>query len=292
MRKIILWISVGALCLTLVNAGAWAQDDSMPGPPKVAQIIREEIKPGRDQAHVMNETAWTEAFRKAHFSPGLGIVSVTGPSEVWFLNGYASFADMEKDSQRMQTDPMLRRALETYGPKEADLVNESRTMTVRYRRDLSYGDNVNIGEYKYFQVTQVRFRLGESVEDYYKALNDARTKANVATHTAVYQVTSGAPVGSYITFIPMKSMAEWDAPPNTALQAAQKETGWTDMVPKAVLNAESRLFAFSPQMSIPTKEMIAADPGFWNPKPLMAKKAAPAKEGDKPVAAAKKEMKK
>jgi hypothetical protein len=68
-------------------------------------------------------------------------------------------------------------------------------------------------------------------------------------------------------------MAEWDTPPNEAYQAALKEIGWSQMVAKSILNVEPRLYAFNPEQSNPSKEMVAANPGFWKPKPAMAKKA-------------------
>ena len=292
MRKLVLWFCMIVFCLTLFNVVAIAQDDTMQGPPKVLMLIREQVKPGRAAAHTMNEAAWTAGVKQAHYdTAALGMNSVTGESESWFLIGYPSFEAMEKDGEKMDKDATIRHVNETYGPKEADLISDSRTMTLRYRPEMSYQPNVNVGEYKYFSVAIVRFRLGEDVGAFFKALDGAREKANVDTHSAVYSVTSGAPSGTYITFTPMKSMAKMDEPPNEALAAAQKEMGWSDMVSKAIMNVEFRLFAFSPRMSIPSKEMIAADPGYWNPKPMMAKKAAPA-EGEKPVPAAKKEMKK
>lgn len=294
MRRPILWLCMVAFCLTLLSIPVFAQDEGMHAPPKVLMIVREEVKPGKAAAHIMNETAWTEGFKKAHYdTPAVGMNSVTGPAESWFLAAYPSFEALEKDGEKMDKDPAIRHVNEMYGPKEADLVSEARTMTLRYQADMSYHPEVKLGEYKYFSVAIVRFRIGEDVAAFYKALNAAREKANVDTHTAVYSVSSGAPVGTYISFTPMKSMAAWDDPPNEALNAAEKETGWTDMVPKALMNVEFRLFAFSPGMSMPTKDMIAANPSFWNPKPMTAKKAEPAAPAaEKATPAAKKEVKK
>ena len=291
MRKPVLCVCLVALCLTLFGVPTFAQDDSMQGPPKVLMIIREDVKPGKGAAHMMNETAWTEGFKKAKYdTPGLGLVSVTGSSEMWFLTGYPSFAAMEQDGEKMDKNAALRHVNETYGPKEADLINESRTVTLRYQPEVSYKPNVNVGEYKYFSVAIARFRMGEDGAEFFKALNGAREKGSVDTHMVAYAVTSGMPAGTYITFTPIKSMSEWDTPPNEAYMAAQKEIGWSQLVAKYIQTAEFRLFAFSPKISIPSPQMVAANPEFWNPKPVMAKKSTPM--GDKPMPAAKKEMKK
>ncbi|MGH9524995.1 MAG: hypothetical protein ACRD3E_20910 [Terriglobales bacterium] len=290
MRKTVLCCSMVALCLTLFNVMAVAQDDSMHGPPKVLQIVREQVKPGKGDAHIASESAWSRALKAAKYDhPMLAMTSATGSTEAWFLNGYESFAALEKNSQKWDNDPAVRRVVEIYDPKEAEFVSNDTILTARYVPEASYHANVNIGEYRYFAVAIARFRLGADAVAFYKALNDAREKAGEDTHMAVYAVTSGAPFGTYISFTPMKSVADWDTPPSPALQAAEKETGWIDMIPKDVAGGEFRLFAFSAGMSIPSKEMIAAAPDFWSPKPMMAKKAKPAGEV---MPAAKKEMKK
>jgi hypothetical protein len=43
---------------------------------------------------------------------------------------------------------------------------------------------------------------------------------------------------------------------------------------ETIVSSEFTLFAVNPKMSNPPKEFIAADPGFWAPKPAAAKPAA------------------
>lgn len=272
MRKSIFCVCIIALAATLV-VPAIAQDN-MQGPPKVLSIIREEVKAGKGFAHDQNETAWLQAFLKAKYStPMLTVSAVTGPPENWFLVGFDSFAAMEKENEQMMKNATWRNINMTYSAKEADLISDARTITARYRADYSYKPEIKVGEYKYFSISVIRFRLGEDVDAYYKAINGAREKAGLDSHIVVYAVNSGMPAGTVISFTPIKSMAQWDDPPNQALQAAQKEIGWAQMVAKSILNVETRLYAFSPEMSNPTKEMVAANPDFWKPKATMAKKA-------------------
>jgi hypothetical protein len=268
-----LLILMVALALTLI-VPAIAQDNTM-SPPKVLTIIREEVKAGKTLLHEQHEAAWTQAFIRAKYTtPILAVSSVTGPAEDWFLIGYESFAAMEKDTEQFMKNAAVRNVNLTFQPKEADLINESRTITARFRPEMSYKPGVKLGEYKYFSVAIIRFRLGEDVAEYYKALNGARDKSSLDTHVAIYQVNSGMQAGTYISFTPIKSIAQWDDPPNEAYQAALKEIGWSQMVAKGIVNVETRLYAFSPEMSNPTPQMVAANPDFWKPKPVMAKKAA------------------
>src|SRR4051794_2523419 len=101
-----------ALCFAAV-----AQDDSkMSGPPKVLQIIREEVKVGKTATHEKFEAAWTQAMVKAKYdSPILALTTATGPSEAWFTVGYASFADWEKQNKAMD-GASLTAVSQQYGP--------------------------------------------------------------------------------------------------------------------------------------------------------------------------------
>jgi hypothetical protein len=241
-------------------------------PPKVLQIIREEVKPGRGPAHQKHEAAWTQAFVNAKYPTHLlTISSVTGPSEDWFLSGFDSFVAWEQDSKTMQQNASYRNINETFQPKETDFVNETRTIVARYRPEYSYKPEISLGEYRYFSVTTLRLKLGENADEFYKVLNAAREKANVDAHVAVYQVTSGMPAGTLITFSALKDFSSMDRPPNEAMDAALKEANFSQLVSKTLMNVDSRLFAFNPRLSFVSNDVAASDPSFWHPKPVMAK---------------------
>ncbi len=292
MRKLSLLLVVVALLAVpvLMQAQAASGDaHQMQGPPKIIEIYREESKPGKAIAHRRHEAAWTQAFAKAGYPHMLAISSVTGPDEDWFITPFDSFADIEKLNAKMDTGA-LQQIVETFSPKEADYVSEARAITARYRPDLSYQPNFNVGEYKYFSILIVRYKLGSDPDEVHKIVAAAREKAHPDYHQVVYQVNSGMAVGTYLYFTPVKSMAEWDQPPNKAYGEAIKEGGFDAAVAKSVQFVDSRLFAFSPKMSYVSADVAKADPAFWSPKPVMAKAAKPAAAGEKPAApAAKKE---
>jgi hypothetical protein len=254
-----------------------------PGPPKVLDIIREESKPGKTMAHRKHEAAWTQAFIQAGGFPySLTISSVTGRDEDWFMTGFESFAALEKFNQSFESKPAYQKIMETYAPKESDFVSESRTITARYRPDLSYKPDFKLGEYKYFNVAQVRYKLGSDPAEIGKILNTAREKGNVEYHMVAYQVNSGMAVGTYIYFTPIKSLSEWDQPPNQAYNDALKEAKFDEAVGKAVMNVEFRLFAFNPKLSYMPESVTKLNPAFWNPKTQTAK--SPAAKATTPTA--------
>jgi hypothetical protein len=281
MRKIFVWAVFALLACPAIVV---AQTAEMHGPPKILEIVREDSKPGKAIAHRKHEAAWTQAFIKAGYPYSLAISSVTGPDQDWFLTGFDTYAQLEKLNDSLESNPAMRQIMETFSPKESEFVAESRIIFAKYRPELSYKADFNLGEYKYFNVLVVRYKIGSGPDEVGKIVAAAREKANPDYHSVAYEVTSGMPVGTYLYFTPIKSLAAWDEPPNKAYGDALKEGGFYDAVGKTVQSVEYRLFSFNPRLSYVSDNVAKADPSFWHPKAETAK--APAKPP-----AAKKEMK-
>jgi hypothetical protein len=83
---------------------------------------------------------------------------------------------------------------------------------------------------------------------------------------------------TFITFQPMKSLAEMDgfrAMRGTAYREAMGEDGrarMRDLYREAVWSTTNQAFSFNPKMSAPSKQLMAGDPAFWTPKPDETKK--------------------
>src|SRR5262249_34290246 len=141
----------------------------------------------------------------------------------------------------------------------------------------------------YFYVTTFRVRPGHGNDfvEANKIIKAAHEKADVPEHWAVYQVTLGMPAGTYLTFQPLKTLADVDAFEQNhgkAFQDAIGEEGQKklrELASAGYLSFEANVFAFNPKMSYASKETASADPDFWMPK--LGAKAAPAvkKEGQK-----------
>jgi hypothetical protein len=275
-------------CLFLSTASV-AQAQEPPGPPKVLQIFREEVKTGKEAAHRKVEADWPRALASAK-SPThyLAMVSITGPSEAWFLTGFDSLAAWEKDRQDTDKNAALTAQLDRLSEKDAEFLTGGRSIVAVYREGLSYRPNgINIGQMRYFYVTTFRVRPGHD-NDFVEANRIARAaheKADVPEHWAVYQVISGMPTGTYLTFQPLKSLAEVDAFPQTHGKAYLDATGddgrkkLSELASAGSLSSETNIFAFSPKMSYASKETVSADPDFWKLK-TVAKDAAVAKKKD------------
>lgn len=243
-------------------------------PPKVIQIYREVLKPGHGPAHAKTEAGWPAAFGKADWpSHYIAMTSTSGPSEAWFISGWDSYAAYEKDSKDIEKNTALQAELDRLGQVDGEHLNSMVSMFATYREDLSYRAAVNIPEMRYFMLTTYRVKPGRGADFVAarKLVQAAHEKANMDEHWATYQVSSGAAAGTYLLLLPMKSMAELDAaqqmhgkPYEDAL-GEENSKKVADLMNASLDSSTAVLFAFSPKMSYPPKDWIAAD-AFWAPK--------------------------
>jgi hypothetical protein len=288
VKKNILFFAAVCLCVCGVSV-VRAQAQTYTGPPKVITIGREEVKPGKGGAHTKMETAWARAFAESKVATNwIGMTSVSGNDEVWFVSGYESLAAVEKNRQGMDNTPAWQALNEKFAAQESDLLSGMRSLIGMYREELSYqGIKTNVGEMRYLYVTTVRVRPGHE-NDFIEATKIAKAaheKANVPERWSVFEVTLGMPHGTYLIIEPLKTLADVDAFPQTHGQAYRDAVGddgrkrLAELANSGTNGTETNIFAFSPEMSIPLPEIAAADPNFWHPKPM--KKAAPAaKKGE------------
>jgi hypothetical protein len=268
---------LAALCGLAVTSALHAQTTTVPPPPKVLQIFREIVKPGHGAAHAKVEAGWPAAFMKASSpahspAPYLAMTSTSGPNEAWFVTGWDSYAAFEKDAEDSEKNTALQTELERLSAADGDHLSNTSSMFATYRDDLSYRAGVNIPQMRYFQLTTYRVKPGRGAEfaAARKIVQAVHEKLNMDEHWAMYQVTSGAPGGTYLLIMPIKSMAEIDAAQEMHGQAYdaalgaenQKKVG--DLLNSSVESSTSTLLRFSPKMSYPPKEWVAAD-AFWAP---------------------------
>lgn len=207
MNKPLFALAAG-LALTAVPAV------SQEAPPKVLQIIREQVKPGKAAAHEKVEMGWPRAWAKANWPNGwIGMTSVSGPPEAWFVAAFDSFAAFEKDRENVDKTPTLKAEDEQLSHQDGELISGTSTLLASYREDLSYRPNIQVAKMRYFAVTTFRVNTGREQEfTALRRLNkEAHEKARVDEHFALYQVLSGAPGGTFLLFVPRKSLGEIDA---------------------------------------------------------------------------------
>jgi hypothetical protein len=277
------WCLAGMAQLS-AQVSAQIQEESPAPVPRVLFVEREQIKEGREAAHVKAEEAWPRIFQKGNVTTHyVGMTAETGASEAWFLEPYDSFGGMEK--ARAEIEQSFAADLEVANVQDGELRTGSRTLLAVFRNDLSYRPAEamsSLPKCRHMGVTVLRIKYGHEADlaQLAKLVIDSDEKSNSVQPVLAYQVISGGPSGTYLLFSPMDSLARMDeAPARTA--AARQAMGDRNrqrldaLAPEVVQSAESLLFAFNPRMSYVSKEFAAADPEFWNPKPKPPSKRKP-----------------
>jgi hypothetical protein len=287
VSMVMLAAALVAPALVSAQAGRAAQPATM-APPAVISLWREIVKPGKGPAHKKIETAWTAA-QVAAKSPVnfLAMETMSGPPEVWFLSRYASWAEFERMNKVFDNTAAFTAISDRFVPQENDYLSDNRGILATYREDLSYAVPITFGKMRYMSITTVQVRPGHvtEYEDVRKAVKAAHETAKLPDSYAVYQVVAGAPGGTFIQLVPRQSLAELDQA--TALHqgdAYTKALGGTEgqkkldvLTSNAVAGTTPQLFSFSPAMSFPHPDWVAADPAYWTPKPATPGRAtAPA----------------
>ena len=277
-KKPFVW---AAFCGLAVTSALQAQTAATKPPPKLMQIYREIVKPGHGAAHSKTEAGWPAAFRKANWPTHyMAMTSRSGPNEAWFISGWDSYAAYEKDAQGAEKNTALQAEMDRLSTVDGEHLSTMSSIFASYREDLSYRAAVNIPQMRYFVLTTYRVKPGRGADFVAarKLVQAVHEKLNMDEHWATYQVTSGAPAGTYLLFLPIKSMAEMDAAQDMhgkAYEAAmgeenQKKLG--DLMNASVESSTSVILSFSPKMSYPPKEWVLAD-AFWAPATAPAAKA-------------------
>ena len=285
------------VCLGILGAtgvAAAQAQETMMTPAKVVFIAREDVKPGKASAHEKVEASWARAFSQAktdnHY---IGVTSMTGPNVALFFEIYDSLADWEKQNRAIESNASLTAQIDPIAEKDGELLTETRGSLAIFEPDLSYNTTTApVKGTRYFLILMQRVKPGhgEQYEAVRKAILAAHQKANVQEHYAVYHVIMGAQSGTYLTFVPIKSLGELDQyaqihgkPYHEAL-GKDGEKLIEEFDREGLAASEVNLYALSPKLSYAPKEWIAADTEFWAPKPKpVAKPAAMKKEAAKPA---------
>ena len=275
MKKTMLLLFTTSFLL-LAAFEAFGQTPSPQPPPKVLWIYREDVKPSKGYLHERVESGFADFWAKAKAQNFLALEAASGnPNEVLFISGYDSYAAYDKDFQLFAKTPSgsARTDYEGLARQEAELINGVRSMVAEYREDLSYRAPVTLPQMRGFAITTLRVRPGhgEEFEQARKITKEAHEKANVDEHFAIYEVVAGAPSGTYLLLIPMKSLGDRDTNPHSkAYQEAlgdENRKKLRELSGAYSMGSETNLYVFNPRMSYVSDQFSNADStGFWKKK--------------------------
>jgi len=253
------------LLASLVFSGASHVLAQEPAP--ILRIIREDIKSGKTAAHQKSEMAFARAFAKANYPNYLAWEAMTGPTQAWFVERYDNYAAIE-DALKISNSEPLNTTLGQLDEVDGALRSSERTMILHYQKELSYTPvPANLAKYRYYLVITYQIRPGRAPEfaEFRRIWNAAWEKGGYKGRRAVYSVTQGAPLGTYIAIMGMESLKALDG--GVPTDFGQTRERYTKLNQDIVVSTEQTIFMVNPKMSNPPKEYIAADPDFWGPKP-------------------------
>jgi hypothetical protein len=287
------------LSLTLAGGAIAAAQDATPTPPKVIQIQREWIKPGKaGMVHDRSEAAFVSLVNKGKLQGHyVALNSMSGKSRALYILRYPSFEAWEKDNQILEKNAGLAADLDRALMTDGELLEGTDSAVLAYDEELSYHPHPDLSHARYYELTSFHVRPGHEA-DWHKVVKmyqDACDKAGNGAHWGMYQLMFGGESGTYIALSHRSSLTEIDQ-----MMAQDKKfveaMGGVDAMQKfdelygqAVDSSHSELFSINPKQSYAEESWIKANPDFWKPKPKApeAAVAKPAAAKPTPAVAAK-----
>jgi hypothetical protein len=201
----------------------------------------------------------------------LALSSMTGPSEVWFMSSYDSYASEAQLMKTANADEALQAEIERLWRLDAQFIDSGVQIEAVARPDLTIGAFPDLGLARFFNITTIRVRIGH--EQSFEAaarvyMNNAR-RGNPGTSYRVYQVVNGMPGINYLVLSSVNNYADLDkvtADEMSMMQSASPKD--MAILQKSssddIQNIISNRFRVSPGMSYVAAETKAKDPAFWN----------------------------
>jgi hypothetical protein len=262
------------------------------GPPKFLNMIHQELKPGRAWEYDELETSIARIYaREAIPVYWVELESITGPSEVLYLNLFDSAEDLAKSEKALGAALAAHPELAQTQDRLLQENTSSGTTVLGVRRDdMGYRANtIDFSKMRALRLSTVFAHPGyeRAFMETLWSLSEASQKANARTAWAVYEVVSGLPEPAFVIVSPMQSLNEVDDVFDAGQALKKAEGGATEqhlqeLARIAYGTTDTRLFLVGPKMSHVPKELTASDPDFWLPPMAAAPPPAPGKTEKSP----------
>jgi len=274
-----------ALPLMIATGGATpARAQTMPTTqPMFLHIVREQVKVGRSGEHSRWEAGWPAAFEKAKFPDiYIALQTVTGHSEVWYVEAFASQAAYGESSARQDADPVLSAETGRLLRGDAEFVSEVTQIQAVARPDLSHGTFPDLATMRFWAITTFKVKPGHD-DDFAaaaKAWASASARSAPSANWRTYEVVAGAPGGTFLVFGSVASFGEFDKEMASG-EATYKgltfdeRSALNKFDTEASLGTVTNRFRLDPRQSYVPAETRQKDPAFWMPKAASPAKKKP-----------------
>lgn len=265
--------SAGFVCTSAVHA----QSDNN---SKVLMIQREFTKPGKDGAvHEATEAGFIRAVQankgNIHY---IALTSLSGANRALFISGYSSLAAVDQERRAMPAAALT--AMDKAMVADGDALSGTDASVWLRRDDLSTNVSGPPVGMRLLEISEYVVKPGHVHEFEELAKKYTEAAKNIPElHWTAYQMAYGhAEAPTYLVFTALKSGADADAEFAAGKKFADSfgEDGMKKMEEleaASVASEDTNLFVVNPKMSIPTDDMIKAEPTFWRPKASVAASA-------------------
>ncbi len=279
MKKMAISLLGFSLVLGCVSIASGQEMSGNSPRPKVLQISREFLKPGKaGMAHEKAESAFIQAESRAKWPTHyLGMTSLSGKSRALFFTWFDSFEAWQKDGDAVAKNAALSAALDHAFEADGALLDSVDQGVFYFNEEMSLRPLKDVSQVRYMEIFTYHVRPGHDREwhEVVKMVKAAYEKAVPEAHWGVYEQMFGGDGGTYLVLTGRKSLSEVDR----AIEGSKKFTDamgedgmkkLDELFAAAAESSQSQLFAINPRMSYVADEWIKADPDFWKPKAAMA----------------------
>jgi hypothetical protein len=283
MKQRAMWTAIAVI---LLAAFAVAQ-----APDQYLDVYTVQVKPEKRADFDALSKKMVAANRQNKGDEWLAMETVYGPmNRITLVSMRQSYADTEKGSDSF--DAAMQKSMGKPGTEKLfqdfnQCVVSARSELRKRRWDLSSNAPADgaalaklLGDSRWLRTAVIHVKPGQgpAFEDLLKDVKAAREKSSPDVTTLVSQTVAGQEGTIYYVTTFAKSMAAFDS--IAPLQKILGEDAYAHYLKAAseiVENTETVINHFLPELSNPPADVVAAAPGYWNPKPVLAKAATPKK---------------
>lgn len=274
------WSRINPILITIslafASGSVAAAQDAAPTPPKVLQITREWVKPGKGGAiHDKSEAAFVSASTRAKFQGHyIALNSMSGKLRALYMFRYPSFAAMEEDQKIIDKSAGLTAEFDRALMADGELLEGTDTAVLTYNEDWSFRPRPDLSHARYYEISSFHIRPGHRKDfgDCVKMVKGAHEKAGTSAHWGAYELAYGGEDGTVIALTHRESLKEVDegfAESKKFAEAMGGEDGLRkldEVCGQGIESSHTELFSINPKQSYPEDTWIKADPDFWKTK--------------------------
>ncbi len=284
-----------AACLFLALTSsivAQAQAPASEPPPTILSMEIDSVKPY--QGALYDKVAAEYPLVSAEFKQPtyyLAMESMSGSPQAAYLEGFGSFAAVQKDAETSQANSAMRAKFSALDAREAPYVKDLHNTIWHFRPDISNNpEGADLAHAHYWELLIFHMREGhvQAFEDLAKLARGADVQIGRNIHWAAYEAEGGA-TDAYLVLVPMTSLQDedaWLANDKDYMNALGKDNlqHMRQTEGEAIARIEDNIWMVNPNASYVPKTWVDADPKYWGRKPV-AKPASKGAEKAKPASA-------